>query len=122
MFIGHYGPAVYDVVRSGKVKLWHAFLAVQAIDIVFCILVLLGLEGGSSIRDGQLVFDIDYSHSFVGAILIAFLAAGIYRVTHRGEKGSMRGFWIARYAHGGHFARRAKCSPPSAGSFCKIER
>ena len=94
MFIGHYGPAIYDVVRSGKVKLWQAFLAVQAMDIVFCLLVPFGLEGASSIRDGQLVFDIDYSHSFVGAIVIAFLAAGLYRLTNRGDAGSMRGFWI----------------------------
>lgn len=94
MFIGHYGPAVYDVVRSGKVKLWQAFLAVQAMDIAFCLLVPFGLEGAASIVDGQLVFDIDYSHSFVGAIFIAFAAAGIYRLTNRGDKGSMRGFWI----------------------------
>ncbi|MEM7729500.1 MAG: hypothetical protein AAF311_09525 [Pseudomonadota bacterium] len=94
MFIGHYGPAVYDVVRSGKVKLWQAFLAVQAIDIVFCVLALLGLEGAASLRDGALVFEIDFSHSFVGAVLIAFAAAGLYRATNRGENGSMRGFWI----------------------------
>ncbi|MGB3455627.1 MAG: hypothetical protein WBG08_02055 [Litorimonas sp.] len=94
MFIGHYGPAVYDVVRSGKVKLWQAFLAVQAIDIVFCLLVPFGLEGAASVVDGQLVFDIDFSHSFVGAVFIAFAAAGLYRLTNRGDKGSMRGFWI----------------------------
>ena len=94
MFIGHYGPAVYDVIRSGKVKLWQAFLAVQAIDIVFCFFVLLGLEGGSSFRDGQFVFNIDYSHSFIGAILISLIAAGIYRLAYGGDKGSSRGFWI----------------------------
>lgn len=94
MFIGHYGPATYDVLRTGKVKLWQAFLAVQAMDIVFCLLVPFGLEGAASLRGGALVFDIDYSHSFVGAIAIAFAAAGLYRLTHRGEKGSMRGFWI----------------------------
>lgn len=94
MFVGHYGPAIYDVLRTGRVKLWHAFLAVQAIDIVFCILALFGLEGAASLRDGALVFDIDYSHSFVGAIFIAFMAAGLYRLTHRGDHGSMKGFWI----------------------------
>ncbi|MGB6229811.1 MAG: hypothetical protein WBF53_06750 [Litorimonas sp.] len=94
MFIGHYGPAVYDVVRSGKVRLWQAFLAVQAMDIVFCLLVPFGLEGAANVVDGQLVFDIDYSHSFVGAVFIAFAAAGLYRLTNRGDKGSMRGFWI----------------------------
>jgi hypothetical protein len=94
MFVGHYGPAVYDVVRSGKVKLWQAFLAVQAIDIVFCLLAMLGIEGAASLKDGALVFDIDYSHSFVGAIFIAFAAAGLYRLIYRGDRGSMKGYWI----------------------------
>lgn len=93
MFIGHYGPAVYDVLRSGKIKLWHAFLAVQAMDIVFCILALFGIEGAASIVDGDLIFDIPWSHSFVSAIVIAFLVASIYRLTHRGDRGSMRGYW-----------------------------
>lgn len=93
MFIGHYGPAVYDVLRSGKVKLWHAFLAVQAMDIVFCLFALMGMEGAASLVDGDLVFNIPYSHSFVSAILIAFVAASIYRLSHRGDRGSMRGYW-----------------------------
>lgn len=94
MFIGHYGPAIHDVLRSGQIKLWQAFLAVQAMDIVFCLLALSGLEGAASLREGALVFDIYYSHSFVGAVFIAFAAAGLYRLTNRGGSGSMRGFWI----------------------------
>lgn len=93
MFIGHYGPAVYDVLRSGKVKLWHAFLAVQAMDIVFCLFALFGMEGAASVVGGDLVFDIPYSHSFVSAIIIAFIAAAIYRLSRRGDQGSMRGYW-----------------------------
>lgn len=93
MFIGHYGPAVYDVLRTGKVKLWQAFLAVQAMDIVFCLLALFGIEGAASVVDGNLVFDIPWSHSLVSAIVIAFLVASIYRLTHRGKRGSMRGYW-----------------------------
>jgi hypothetical protein len=93
MFIGHYGPAVYDVLRSGKVKLWHAFLAVQAMDIVFCLFALVGMEGAASVVDGDLVFNIPWSHSFVSAIIIAFIVASIYRLTHRGDRGNMRGYW-----------------------------
>lgn len=94
MFIGHYGPAIYDVLRSNKIKLWQAFLAVQAMDIVFAILALFGVEGGATVRDGALVFNIPWSHSFVSALVIAFLAAAIYRLIYRGNKGSARGFWI----------------------------
>lgn len=93
MFIGHYGPAVYDVLRSGKVKLWHAFLAVQAMDIVFCLFALVGMEGAASVVNGDLVFNIPWSHSFVSAIVIAFLVASIYSLTHRGDRGSKRGYW-----------------------------
>lgn len=93
MFIGHYGPAVYDVLRSGKVKLWHAFLAVQAMDIVFCLFALAGMEGAASVVDGDLVFNIPWSHSLVSAVVIAFLAALIYRLMYRGNRGSRRGFW-----------------------------
>lgn len=93
MFIGHYGPAVYDVLRSGKVKLWQAFLAVQAMDIVFCLLALFGIEGGASVVNGQLLFNIPWSHSFVSAIIIAFIAASIYRLIYRGDRGSIRGYW-----------------------------
>lgn len=93
MFIGHYGPAVYDVLRSGKVKLWQAFLAVQAMDIVFCLFALAGLEGAASVIDGDLVFNIPWSHSFVSAIVIAFIAASIYRLIYRGDRGSTRGYW-----------------------------
>lgn len=94
MFIGHYGPAVYDVLRSGKIKLWQAFLAVQAMDIVFCLFALFGLEGAASLVDGDLVFNIPWSHSFVSALFIAFIVASLYRLTHKGDRGSMRGYWI----------------------------
>jgi len=92
MFIGHYGPAVYDVLRSGKVKLWHAFLAVQAMDIVFCILALFGIEGAASLVDGNLVFDIPWSHSLMSAVIIASITASIFHVLT--GRGSMKGYWI----------------------------
>lgn len=65
MFIGHYGPAVWDTQRGlGQpiIKLWEAFLAVQAVDILWAILVIFGIEGSSLNAGGEPVFTIEWSH------------------------------------------------------------
>jgi hypothetical protein len=80
MFIGHYGPAVWDAHRTNGVRLWHGFLAVQAMDIVFCVLAILGVEGGPLEGAHPLAFYIPYSHSLVGAIIIAMAVSGFYRL------------------------------------------
>ncbi len=80
MFIGHYGPAVWDAHRTNGVRLWHGFLAVQAIDIVFCVLAIIGLEGGTLDGAHPLAFYVPYSHSLVGAVVIAVGVTGLYRL------------------------------------------
>ena len=92
MFIGHYGPAVWDAHRTNGVKLWHGFLAVQAMDLVFCVLALIGLEGGQLVDASHpLAFNIPYSHSLLGAVLISICVAGLYRMTRpvAGRKGAL---------------------------------
>ena len=80
MFIGHYGPAVWDAHRADGVRLWHGILAVQLVDIVTMVLTLLGVEGGPVGPDMHpLAFDIPYSHSLVGSLAIAGLGALGYR-------------------------------------------
>ena len=80
MFIGHYGPAIWDAQRSRGVRLWHAFLAVQAIDLVSFSFSIFGLEGTQK-PDGShpLALDIAWSHSLLSAIIISFIVAFIYR-------------------------------------------
>ena len=80
MFIGHYGPAVWDAHRANGVRLWHGFLAVQAIDIVSMVLSLLGVEGGGHTEDMHpLAFHIPWSHSLLSAIIISLAVAFIYK-------------------------------------------
>ena len=80
MFIGHYGPAVWDAHRADGVRLWHGILAVQLIDIVTMVLTLLGIEGQGVGPDMHpLAFDIPYSHSLVGSLVIAAVGALGYR-------------------------------------------
>lgn len=95
MFMGHYGPAVWDTQRGHAapiVTLWQAFIAVQFIDIVFAVLVILGLEGAGTMSDGKPIFDIVYSHSLINAIALAVFAGGAFRLFK--PRAGARGFWV----------------------------
>lgn len=83
MFIGHYGPAVWDTQRGRAVpivKLWEAFLAVQAIDLTTGVLIMFGLEGTTLNEAGSPVFHIPWSHSLVSSVIISLLAAAVYKL------------------------------------------
>ena len=86
MLIGHYGPAIWDTQRGRAapiVKLWEAFLAVQAMDITAGILVMFGLEGAALNAAGDPIFHVPWSHSLVTSIGIALLAAVVYKTFRR---------------------------------------
>jgi len=95
MFMGHYGPAVWDTQR-GKgtplVPLWVGFLAVQFIDVVFAILVILGLEGETRMVEGAPLFTIPYSHSFLTSLGWAALGGILFKL-YRPKSGA-KGFWV----------------------------
>jgi hypothetical protein len=44
MFVGHYGVALAARGIEKRLPLWAYFLAVQWVDILWCVLVLLGVE------------------------------------------------------------------------------
>ncbi len=82
MFIGHYGPAIWDTQRSHNkpiIKLWEAFLAVQAMDLLAGILVMFSLEGTRLNAAGDPIFHVPWSHSLLSSIVIAIVTAGIYK-------------------------------------------
>lgn len=93
MFIGHYGPAVWDAHRAHGVRLWHGFLAVQAIDIVSMTLAILGIENGPP-PDGShpLAFHIPWSHSLLSAVIISVGAALLYRFLR--PKADRKVIWV----------------------------
>jgi len=81
MFIGHYAPAFFAATRAPHkkpiLKLWQAFLAVQLLDFIFGILVLLGIE---QMRvEPQAFTFIPYSHSLVFACFWACLSAMTFK-------------------------------------------
>ena len=95
MFIGHYGPAVWDTQR-GKgevlVPLWVGFLAVQFIDIIFGVLAILGVEGETRMIDGIPLFTIPYSHSLITALGWAALGGLLFKLFR--PKAGKKGFWV----------------------------
>lgn len=83
MFMGHYGPAVWDTQR-GKgdvlIPLWVGFLAVQFIDMIWAILIILGLEGGIRMVESEPHSNIPYSHSLISALVLSVLAGLMYKL------------------------------------------
>ena len=98
MFIGHYGPAVWDTQRGHAapiVTLWQGFLAVQAVDFATMALGIFGIEGmvWRDTPDGGAPFlDIAWSHSLVGSILISLAAGALFRALK--PSAGWRGFWV----------------------------
>lgn len=95
MFMGHYGPAVWDTQR-GKgevlVPLWAGFLAVQFIDVIFALFAIIGIEGETRMVGGAPLFTIPYSHSLVTALGWSLLGGLLFKLLR--PKSGARGFWV----------------------------
>ena len=94
MFVGHYGVAFAARGSEKRLPLWVYFLAVQWVDLVWTVLVYLGvervhIEPGAN-PSGPLVFDFyPYTHSLAAGIGWAGLAYLAYRAYSR-RQGSLR--------------------------------
>jgi hypothetical protein len=88
MFVGHYGPAF--AVKAGKrpPSLGAAFLAVQAVDIGWAVLVLNGVEYGQ-VKPGLMALSnlsldhMPWTHSLPAALAWSLAALLLYRVLDR---------------------------------------
>lgn len=81
MFIGHYGVSLAAKRVSPRLSLGLLFLAVQLLDVLFSILVLLGIEKmnivhGFTAYNPYDLYSMPYTHSLVGALTWSGLAAG----------------------------------------------
>lgn len=80
MIAGHFGFAAGVKAREQAVPLWALMLATQWLDVVFVPLFLTHVEridtiGGGSAGYGNGIIHADYTHSLVGAIVLALLFA-----------------------------------------------
>jgi len=84
VFIGHYGVAFAVKRAERRIPLWVLFVAVQLVDVLWGVLVLLGVEKARITRDyrGSLPLDLyhmPYTHSLLAAILWSHLAYAALR-------------------------------------------
>ncbi|WP_127128441.1 permease [Georgenia sp. SYP-B2076] len=88
MIAGHFGLAAGVKAGETAAPLWALMLATVWLDIVFVPLVLLGVESienapGTSGGYGNVVIHADYTHSLVGALLLAGVFAAVAAVWWR---------------------------------------
>ncbi len=77
MFVGHYGVSFAARPAGGGVPLWIWFVAVQWMDIVWSMLVLLGIEKmrivpGFTEANAYDLYYMPYTHGLSGSILLSF--------------------------------------------------
>ena len=86
MFIGHYGPAA--AVAGDRVKLWHGFVAVQFLDILWAPAVLLDIENVRIVERFTAsnhfdLYHMPYTHSLVMAVFWSVVVGVVYRLMRR---------------------------------------
>ena len=84
MFIGHYGASYAATKVEPRLPLWLFFLAVQFLDIMWAIFVLLGIEHvrivpGFTASNPLDLYHMPYTHSLTGAIGWSIAVALFYR-------------------------------------------
>jgi membrane-bound metal-dependent hydrolase YbcI (DUF457 family) len=94
MFIGHYGPGFAANAWKKSIPLWILFLAVQLVDILWSIFVLMGIEKvrivpGITATNPLDLYYMPYTHSLPGSVVWSVLAALAYRLCAR------RDGWVA---------------------------
>lgn len=86
MFIGHYGPA--GALAGGRIKLWHGFVAVQFLDILWAPAILLGIEKARIVERFTAsnhfdLYHMPYTHSLVMAVVWSVVAGAAYALLRR---------------------------------------
>lgn len=82
MITGHFGLAAGVKARERRVPLWALMLATVWLDIIFVPLLAAGIETiknvpGTSGGYGKAIIHADYTHSLVGAVLLAVIFGGV---------------------------------------------
>ncbi len=91
MFIGHYGPAFGAKAALRQIPLWVLFIAVQWMDVVWSVFVMLGIEHvrivpglmqGSALD----LYDMPYTHGLFGALILSALLGAVVALFMRENK------------------------------------
>lgn len=88
MFVGHYGPSFAAKALKPAVPLWVLFLAVQLVDVLWAVFVLLGIEKvrivpGITATNPLDLYYMPYTHGLIGSLVWAVAAAVLVRAVPR---------------------------------------
>jgi hypothetical protein len=93
MFVGHYSCSYAAKRLAPALPLWLLFLAVQFLDVVWSVLVLLGVEKvrivpGITATNPLDLYYMPYTHGLPGALLLSGFAAFLWGLAsgHRGRQ------------------------------------
>lgn len=78
MFAGHFGVAAAIKSKTPELPLWSLFVSSQLLDIAFIPFNLAGIERMVPVGDGgygEMMIYAFYTHSLVGALILALIAA-----------------------------------------------
>lgn len=102
MFVGHYGVSFAGKGFERRLPLWLLFLAVQFVDILWCILILAGVEKVRIVPRITATNPLDlyympYTHSLVAAVVWSVLVFLCYRmfVSRRSPNPDMPALFLA---------------------------
>lgn len=89
MFIGHYG--ISFAAKQKPIPLWLLFIAVQFLDVVWSVLVMLGIEKlrithGISQSNALDLYYMPYTHGLFGALALSALFGGASALFFRGQR------------------------------------
>jgi hypothetical protein len=93
MFVGHYGVS-FAAKRAGKrLPLWVWFIAVQWLDVIWSVLVLMGIEKlriipGFTEANALDLYYMPYTHGLPGAIVLSLIFGGIVALFTKGNRGA----------------------------------
>jgi hypothetical protein len=86
MVLGHFAVAVAAKPRAPEVPVWALMVASQAMEIAFLPMVALGLEGITMAGYGQSTINAHYTHSLVGALIIAAVMFAIGKAVWKTQR------------------------------------
>jgi hypothetical protein len=91
MFVGHYGVSFAMQPTARRVPLWVWFIAVQWLDVVWSLLVLLGVEKvrivpGFTEANSLELYYMPFTHGLPGSILLSLIFGGIVGLFVAGDR------------------------------------
>ena len=93
MFVGHFAVALAAKTTAPKISLGILFIACQALDLIWPVLVLIGLERVSVDYSATAFTPLDFehypwSHSLGMAVVWSLVAFGVAKLVHRSNRES----------------------------------